>query len=597
MNPQDNQQAQATNPQQQVIERLKTAVNVLITVSNSPSVDQLAGAIGFTLLLNKLGKHATTVFSGTVPSTLEFLKPDDTIEKNTDSLRDFIVSLDKSKADKLRYKVEQNVVKIFITPYHTSITEKDLEFSQGDFNVDVVLALGINNRNDLDQAITSHGRILHDATVITISAGTKTSSLGAINWHDGGAASLCELLVGVGEALQPNLLDTQAATAFLTGIVAETNRFSNDKTTPKIMSLASQLMAAGANQQLIATQLEKATEVPLKETPKAAPQSPAASPDGALTIEHTKDAPKDAPTEKKEDMPAPEPVEPVSPQIAIDEHGNMSRAESEGFITKHRIIEPIKGHEEPKEAPVLEEKNTYAANMDEDNDKASGIDPSAPLPERDKETLSHDKASTIEPDKSEPEPAAHAYVPAPDVTVPPPDILPPPAPAPEPPKPADKPEPEILTLPPAMDNNTLHELEKNLDSPHFVKDPTTTLHEMEEFVDSSHLTAPETSELTMTPPQAEGVDAARDAVNSAISSAPYDPNRPQPLHAVNAVPLPTAPPLASDPVLSGLGLSDDPSRPSGMMLPPVQPAPMQSVPNDPSGQSPPPVPPPMIPMQ
>ena len=53
-------------------------------------------------LLNKLGKHATAVFSGQVPSTIEFLQPEKTLEKNTDSLRDFIIALDKSKADKLR---------------------------------------------------------------------------------------------------------------------------------------------------------------------------------------------------------------------------------------------------------------------------------------------------------------------------------------------------------------------------------------------------------------------------------------------------------------------------------------------------------------
>ena len=187
MNPQD---IQPGTPQQQVIERLKTAVNVLVTVSNSPSVDQLAAAIGFTLALNKMGKHATAVFSGDVPSTIEFLKPETTIEKNTDSLRDFIVSLDKSKADKLRYKVEENVVKIFITPYRTSLSEADLNFSQGDFNVDAVVALGVSEREQLDQAIVSHGRILHDATVITVSSGAATSSLGAINWQDVSASSL-----------------------------------------------------------------------------------------------------------------------------------------------------------------------------------------------------------------------------------------------------------------------------------------------------------------------------------------------------------------------------------------------------------------------
>src|SRR5580692_3524546 len=132
------------NPKQQVIERLKQANNVLVTVRSNPSVDQLAACIGLTLMLNKIGKHATAVFSGEIPSTIEFLKPEATLEKNTDSLRDFIIALDKSKADKLRYKVEDNVVRIFITPYKTSIGQEDLEFSEGDFNVDVVIALGVH---------------------------------------------------------------------------------------------------------------------------------------------------------------------------------------------------------------------------------------------------------------------------------------------------------------------------------------------------------------------------------------------------------------------------------------------------------------------
>src|SRR5205823_13067778 len=125
------------------------ANNVLVTVSANPSVDQLAAAIGLTLVLNKLGKHATAVFSGRPPSTIEFLQPEETLEKTTDSLRDFIIALDKSKADKLRYKVEDNVVRIFITPYKASITEADLEFTQGDFNVDFVEPLVVSRLDDI----------------------------------------------------------------------------------------------------------------------------------------------------------------------------------------------------------------------------------------------------------------------------------------------------------------------------------------------------------------------------------------------------------------------------------------------------------------
>src|SRR6266567_2874983 len=208
---------------QQLVDKLKTANNILVTVSRNPSVDQLAACLGLALTLNKQGKHVAAVFSGEVPSTLEFLQPEETLEKNTDSLRDFIIALDKSKADKLRYKVEDNVVRIFITPYKTSISQEDLEFSQGDFNVDLVVALGVAQQEDLDEAITAHGRILHDATVASINVSTA-SGLGVINWNDPQASSLSELVTELTQSIGSNQLDSQIATALLTGIVSATDR-------------------------------------------------------------------------------------------------------------------------------------------------------------------------------------------------------------------------------------------------------------------------------------------------------------------------------------------------------------------------------------
>lgn len=246
---------------QQIVEKITSSTNILVTVSNDPSVDALSAAIGLTLLLDKLDKHPTAVFSGTVPPALAFLEPEKILDDTTDSLRDFIIALDKEKADHLRYKVEGDSVKIFITPYKTTITSDDLEFSQGDYNVELVIALGVDNQDHLDGALESHGQILHDATVITVTAGEQTSSLGGIDWHDDQASSLSEMLAGLSEALKDDkkksLLDAQTATAFLTGIVAQTDRFSNQHTTSKVMTVASQLMAAGADQQLIATKLEE----------------------------------------------------------------------------------------------------------------------------------------------------------------------------------------------------------------------------------------------------------------------------------------------------------------------------------------------------
>ena len=250
------------NPRQQIIDTLKDVDNVLVTVNSNPSVDELSAALGFTLLLNKAGKHATSIFSGDIPPAINFLDPEKTFENTVDSLRDFIIALDKEKADHLRYKVDGDMVKIFITPYQTTISEDDLEFSQGDYNVEMVVAIGVENEDDLDRALSEHGKIMHDATVASLSISSE-SELGTIHWLDREASSYSEMLYGVAEQIRKdkNLIDEQISTAFMTGIVAATQRFSNDATTSNAMTIAAKLMAAGANQQLIATQLEEAKEI------------------------------------------------------------------------------------------------------------------------------------------------------------------------------------------------------------------------------------------------------------------------------------------------------------------------------------------------
>ena len=254
---------------QQVIEKIKEANKILVTVSDSPSVDALSAALGLTLLFDKQEKYATAIFSGETPPAIAFLEPEKTFDDTTDSLRDFIIALNKEKADHLRYKVVDDAVKIFITPYKTTIDQGDLEFSQGDYNVELVIALGVDSQERLDKALDDHGQILHDAAIITMTTGEQTSDLGGIDWHDSNSSSLSEMVAGLAEALKTDkkkpLLDEPIATALLTGIVAATDRFSNEHTTSRAMTVAATLMAAGADQQLISNELQAAVEAPVTE--------------------------------------------------------------------------------------------------------------------------------------------------------------------------------------------------------------------------------------------------------------------------------------------------------------------------------------------
>lgn len=475
------------NAKQQLVEKLKNSSNVLVTVSRNPSVDQLAALLGLSLTLNKQGKHCAAVFSGTIPSTIEFLKPEETIETTTDSLRDFIIALDKSKADKLRYKVEDNIVRIFITPYKTSISEADLEFSQGDFNVDVVIALGVNQQSDLDEAITNHGRILHDATVASISTVT-TGDLGSINWHDQAASSLSELVTELAVALGKDLLDQQIATALLTGIVSETNRFSNDKTSAQTMNISSQLMAAGANQQLIATKLEESAASSSSETGQKS------TPNGTLEINHEDKGPLEGETGQPaglsnaaeanpaNDMTLP-PVDETPPDKETPDAINLSSSSKliteppalGGELTANTQLENLDPTTDPMSMPQVDQPELLdhkASTLSSDTSPTNAtISSQPPVPSSsvsDKSPSAPTRARGA--DTASAVPFSWSPTPTPTSTTP---MQPSPvSPQPEPTQPLSQPEPNEPSEPPEPpqihvdDNGTLTQIEEAVKSPH-----------------------------------------------------------------------------------------------------------------------------------
>jgi hypothetical protein len=532
------------DPKQQIVEKLHNANNILVTVSANPSVDQLAACIGLTILLNKMNKHATAVFSGKVPSTIEFLKPEETIEANTDSLRDFIIALDKAKADKLRYKVEDEVVKIFITPYKASINDKDLIFSQGDFNVDVVVALGVHQAQDLDEAIKAHGRILHDAVVICINT-EPGGELGGINWQDASASGVSELVSTLAADLGQNLLDGQIATALLTGIVAETGHFSNQKTTPKTMTSSAALLTAGANQQLVSSKLSEHMELPKAVSaavPAESAESETKTDDGELDISHLDDLDslvveepvKDkAETEDKTDE-TPSTETPIEDKAATEtpaaepaaepviEEKTAEDEDSDEKSRKMKRIEPIQ--EEPKKslADQAEESDAAAAapasetnSIDDllkqaEDDLAQHVTPMSELPKPNPVPPASVPVLEVPPAPEKPEPETLGrpaeQVPTPAFELPPaPTAELPAAPVVQTAEPVIVPEVASVPTPPSSETAITPDI-----SPAATPDSGKTLSDIEQSVASPHV------ELA----DATGVDSARQAVEAALVGAP-----------------------------------------------------------------------------
>ena len=240
----------------QVAEKIKHGTNILIALSKDPNLDEISAAIALAIILDQQKKHVTAIYSGKTPNALEFLKPEETFQKDTSSLQDFIIALNKSKADHLTYQIDGDYVKIFITPYKRQVTKEDLEYSYGDYNVDLVIVFNVNAGSEIDSALSEYGRIMHDATAINITSGVP-GHFADLEWSDPSKSSVCEMVYDLINVLDIDSISQEVATALLTGILSATERFANNRTKPTTMAVASKLMEAGADQQLISSNILK----------------------------------------------------------------------------------------------------------------------------------------------------------------------------------------------------------------------------------------------------------------------------------------------------------------------------------------------------
>lgn len=260
---------------EKVAEKIQRGANILIALSKDPNLDEISAAIALAIVLDQQKKHVTAIYSGKTPNALEFLKPEDTFEKDTSSLQDFIIALNKSKADHLTYKLDGDYVKIYITPYKGQVKKEDLEYSYGDYNVDLVIVFNVNAGSEIDSALSEYGRIMHDASAINITSGLP-GRFADLEWSDPEKSSVCEMVYDLLKELEITNLSQEIATALLTGILSATERFSNSRTKPTTMAVASKLMEAGADQQLISANILKPETPPTPEN-LATPGAPVTS--------------------------------------------------------------------------------------------------------------------------------------------------------------------------------------------------------------------------------------------------------------------------------------------------------------------------------
>jgi phosphoesterase RecJ-like protein len=246
------------SPKQQFIDLINKSVSPLILTHQRPDGDALGSLLALQMVLKKMSKQVSAICVDPVPQVFEFLPNSSEVTQEFSGTRDFVISVDAEniKPDKIYYKVENGKLNIVITPKSGQFTPEMVSTIDGNFKYDLIIVLDSTDPERLGISFEAHPDLFYETPVINIDHHPGNDYFGTVNIVDLTATSTSEILVSLIEALGQKF-EPDVATALLTGITTDTGSFQNANTTPKSLTIAAQLVAAGGRQQEIIRNIYK----------------------------------------------------------------------------------------------------------------------------------------------------------------------------------------------------------------------------------------------------------------------------------------------------------------------------------------------------
>jgi len=217
------------------------------------TIDDFGAAIAWQLYLKTKNKNSVIYCSGKRPDErLDFLGA---IEFNSHLLgKKYQIEIDVSQSgvNELSYSVENNKLKILITPEKGLISEKDIKLQSANSNIDVLICIGMNEQTVAGKIFTDQADIFYNLPIINIDYQPENIRYGTVNIVDVTTCSNCEIsydLMSISE--EKNIISSEIATALLTGLIDSTQSFLRGKVSPKSFKIAGQLLELGARRDKI----------------------------------------------------------------------------------------------------------------------------------------------------------------------------------------------------------------------------------------------------------------------------------------------------------------------------------------------------------
>jgi nanoRNase/pAp phosphatase (c-di-AMP/oligoRNAs hydrolase) len=201
-----------------------------------------------------MGKQVDAVIPGVdkkmIPS---FLPANDDVSSTAPAMRATTISLNVKDIPlgELLYDVKDGKLEITVIPKRGEWTPQHLSFKHGDDRYDLVIALDAPDMQSLGDLSRTHADFLYRTTILNIDCSPTNEHWGQVNIVDLNAVSTTEVLCGLFDTWNRNLISADIATALLAGMIAKTKSFRTQNVTPKTLTTASQLIAMGARREEI----------------------------------------------------------------------------------------------------------------------------------------------------------------------------------------------------------------------------------------------------------------------------------------------------------------------------------------------------------
>lgn len=245
-------------PKAQAVELIRASQKILVLSHKNPDGDALGSALAMKLALEKMKKSVEVAIAGNKPKNCAFLPGYESIVSTVEASNDLVITIDTRQTGenlKLGHKKlpDTHQVVVVISPERGSLVPEDVTVARSRPKYDLIIILDCSGLDRIGSLVEEMPDLFFETPTVSIDHHSTNGYFAKVNWVDMTATSTAEMLVSLFEAMSrdESLLDEDIATALLTGLTTDTGSFQNSSTTPKSLTVAAQLVAAGARQQEI----------------------------------------------------------------------------------------------------------------------------------------------------------------------------------------------------------------------------------------------------------------------------------------------------------------------------------------------------------